>query len=121
MRREINYNTLLQLEMEIKGMIENTPALALFLDDKIRRFFARNQVRLQTLHKRYGDIQKKYIVHDEKGQPIRESPSAESSIGEWRFKHREEVNNISDEHETVKQAYYHDAAEFLQITFPLEL
>jgi hypothetical protein len=52
MAQTVSYNDLFLIEKDIHHILNNSPALTLFMADKFNRFFHRNKMRINMLHER---------------------------------------------------------------------
>jgi hypothetical protein len=123
MAQTVSYNDLFLIEKDIHHILKNSPALTLFMADKFNRFFNRNKMRINLLHERLGEIQRKYIVHDDNGLALRTGEKNEDGMHEWIFRgsYQDAKGNMILGEEEVKKAYYKEAEEFLGRSFEVEI
>ena len=119
---EITYDHLAAIERDIENIVAGSPALGLFLRPTIDRFYRQNGQRIEILHGRLGALQKKYIQMDEKGKPCRQDIGEGKT--EWKFLESfpgMETAFAKTDCKSVGDMYYKEAAEFLSITFKIQL
>jgi len=121
MRREIMYSELWLIERDLERVKEENPGVAFLLAPKIDSFFQRNKGSLNILHKNMHEIQKKYIVHDEKNVPQR-NQEAEGEQKPWLF--LDSVIGANGElltGEAIKKEYNEKVEQFLGRSVKVEL
>lgn len=101
---EITYNDLLILERDINAQA-NSPAYRYFNGQKIKRFYQINNIRLEALHTTINNLVKKYVLHDDKGNPV---TAEENGHQQYQF-----------ENDENREAYKKAAEEFLSRTITL--
>lgn len=123
MAQTVSYDDLFLIEQDIQHILKNSPALTLFMADKFNRFFQRNKMRLNILHEKLAEIQRKYILHDENGFALRTEEKNKAGMAEWIFRgsYQDAQGNMIIGEEEVKKAYYSEAQEFLSRSFEVEI
>lgn len=84
MKRELTNEQLWTLANDMRKVQSESPTLSFLLGDKINRFFQVNAMSIKILNSRLGEIQKKYIVHNEQGEP-QLAPVEEGKPLTWQY------------------------------------
>lgn len=106
MTLQITYNDLMLLERDIYEQMKS-PAFKIFNQDKIKRFFQLNSMRLNAMHETMNALIKKHVLHDEKDKPV---TFEENGAMRYKFKNNDD--------ETI---YKEEAEKFLSRTIKLDL
>jgi hypothetical protein len=76
----------------------NSPAIAIFLGPKFKRFRDQNRMRIQSLQKGWQDMIDKYVQKDDKGQP---EMMKHEGRDKFRFKSDEDEKKYEDEYKEL--------------------
>lgn len=121
MRRQITNSFLWQVQNDLLNLQQMMPGLAFILENRIASFFQRNQMNLKILNSRMHEIQKKFIVHNEKNTPQYEEVE-EGKPKDWKY-----VESVAGKDgqlitgSQVKEEYQQQMEEFMQRTVTVEL
>ncbi|HYC28822.1 MAG TPA: hypothetical protein VEB42_08400 [Chitinophagaceae bacterium] len=121
MKKEVTYNDLWLIDQDITNIRANMPALWIVLEAKFLTILLgkNNKPHVERLHRRMKEIQKKYIVHDEEDNPVKEVKEGKGP--DWKYLESAVGKNGSlltgDE---VEKAYYEEAGEFLKRSVTIE-
>jgi predicted PurR-regulated permease PerM len=114
MTKTMSYSQLMLIQNDLDVQIQNSPAFAFFLGDKIQRFFQRNATRIHHMNDKMQKLQQQYMKVNEQGVPI---------YIENELQYLEEAVNSKGSTvtgEDVRSAYKEEATEFLAINFKVE-
>ena len=89
MKQMVTYSELREIEADTRRLMMS-PALKLFLGRQIVSFFQKNQQRLEALHEKIAQLVKKYVTHDEKGNPVTQKNSEGVTVYAFIDKEAEE-------------------------------
>lgn len=121
MRRIITNNELWQIEEDLDKLAKNLPGVYLLLETRIKQFREKNKMSLHILHKKFHEIQKKFIQHDDKNAPMRQL-EAEGELKPWLYLESVVVDNgkalIGEE---VAKVYLEEANDFLNRSIDVEV
>lgn len=96
MKTIITYGQLWQMMQDIEHMQKEATALALFNNEKIKRFFKLNQYHCEKVTKKIMELADKYTAKDEEGKPAMVEENGEQHYvyesDEMEKKHVEEYN-----------------------------
>ena len=75
----ITYDQLFAMDLDIKRVSKSNPGLAFLLDSRIKAFYEKNKLHFEAMNEGVKRIQKKFIVHNEKDEPIMEGEGENAS------------------------------------------
>lgn len=116
MKRQLTREKLWLIERDVEKINNDSIALSFFLDKQFRSFFQRpgNQKILGEVHSGVHKIQRKYIVHNDKGVPQRKGGDG-ADANDWIY--QESVIDGNGQLLTgdmISQAYINELNAFLQ-------
>ncbi len=100
-------NQLLQMRREIQEYSANSITYALFNAEKIKRFYAYNDIRLKEAEGKLNRIVKKFVKHDDNDKPIKLSEV--EGLAEWDY--------IDED---AKKAFFIEYADFMKRNITIE-
>lgn len=100
-------NQLLNLRKEIQEKQKTSITFALFHKEKIKNFFAYNDIRIREADGKLNRLVKKYVKHDDQGQPIKLDEV--NGLAQWDF--------ID---EAAKKDFFTEYAEFMNRNIIIE-
>jgi hypothetical protein len=123
MKKSITYDQLYIIEQDIQSVKQTMPSIYLFMENKFHTFLhgSANKMHFKVLHTRMHQIQQKYIVHDEKDNPI-VLPYTDNQPSKFQFLESVPGSNGTElTGEAVEKAYFDEANEFLNRQIVVEL
>jgi len=100
-------NQLLMMRKEIQEKSKTSITFALFHKEKIKNFFAYNDIRIREADGKLNRLVKKYVKHDDQGVAVKLSEV--NGLAEWDF---------TDE--AAKKDFYNEYAEFINRNITIE-
>jgi len=107
MRKQMTNYQLMLLRDDINKQANESPAFAIFNQEKISRFFNKNAITLKILSTKVADIKKEHCILGEDGEPLTHEVDG-----------RKEIQFATDE---AKKACTDQITEFLNRTVTVEL
>ncbi len=101
-----NYQLLDAIQRDMADLQQNSPALALLLGEKIKKFYQLNGMRLKILNGKRVDLVKKHCLLDANEQPLLKTD--EQGVKQYSW--------LSDEH---KAEFEKDMLDLYQMTFEI--
>lgn len=120
-KKSTTYSTLWVVDLNMDKLEEEFPALFFFQEDLFKSLKNKNRQHFTTMYRTVHDIQKVYIEHDEKGQPLR-AKKVKGRDGEWQYK--ESCIGMNGQLLTgaaVEEEYKHRINAFLNTTITVIL
>lgn len=94
MTQHITNQELLKIVQDIDQWMNRSPAWAIFMGHKVKRFHEQNRFRIQTLHSTLDAMLNKYVEKDKTGHPIM---VAYQNGHKFKFKTDEDENKYNEE------------------------
>ncbi len=101
-------NQLLQIRREIQEYSANSITYALFNQEKIKRFYQLNNIRLGLVDEKLNALVKKFVKHDDEQKPIKLKEA--EGLAEWDY------NNEDD-----RKAFFIEYADLMNKNLTIEL